>query len=63
MVEECFDRLVGIAKVVFVEFLHLLFFHALDDALDADGGYSLLEAKLFLESLSFALEGEGFVGA
>jgi hypothetical protein len=63
VVEECFDRLVGVAKVVFVKSLHVLFFYALDDALDADGGYGLLEVKLFLESLSFVLEGEDFVGA
>ena len=55
--------MVGLAEVVFVWFLHVLFFHALDDALDANGGYSLLEVKLFLESLPFVLEGEDFVGA
>jgi hypothetical protein len=63
VVEECFDHLVGVAKVVFVEFLHVLFFHALNDALDANEGYGLLEVKLFLESLPFILEGEDFVGA
>ncbi len=63
MVEECFDRLVCIAEVVFVKFLCVLFFHAIDDALDADGGYGFLEVKLFLESLPFVLEGEDFVGA
>ena len=55
--------MVGIAKVVFVKFLHVLFFRALNDALDANGGYGLLEVTLFLESLSFVLEGEDFVGA
>ena len=63
MVEECFDHLVGVAKVVFVEFLHALFFHALNDVLDANGGYSLLEVKLFLKSFPFVLEGEDFKGA
>ena len=63
VVEECFNCLVGVAKVVFVKFLHVLFFHALDDALDANGGYGLLEIKLFLESLPFILEGEDIVGA
>ena len=43
--------MVGVAKVVFVKFLHILFFHALDNALDANGGYGLLEVKLFLEIL------------
>ena len=55
--------MVGVAKVVFVEFLHILFFHALNDALDTDGGYGLLEVKLFLESFPFILEGEDFVEA
>ncbi len=55
--------MVGIAKVVFLKFLHILFFHALNDALDADGGYGFPEVKLFLESLPFVLESEDFVGA
>ena len=55
--------MIGVAKVVFVEFLHVLFFHALGDALDSDGGYGLLEVKLFLEILPFVLKGEDFVGA
>ena len=63
MVKECFDSLVGVAEVVFVKFLRILFFRAFDDVLDADGGYGLLAVKLFLESLSFVLEGKDFVGA
>ncbi len=55
--------MVCVAKVVLVKFLHILFFHALDDASDANGCYGLLEVKLFLESLPFVLEGEDFVGA
>ena len=55
--------MVGVAKVVFVKFLQVLFFHAFNDALDTNGGYGLLEVKLFLESLPFVLEGEDFVGA
>ena len=31
--------------------------------MDANGGYGILEVKLFLESLPFVLEGEDFVGA
>ncbi len=54
--------MVGVAKIVFVRFLHVLFFHPLDDALDADEGYGLQEVKLFLESLPFILKGESFVG-
>ena len=50
-------------KKAFVKFLHVLFFHALNDALDDNGGYGLLEIKLFLESLPFVLEGEEFIGA
>ncbi len=37
MLEEQFDGLIGVAKVVFVEFFDVLFFNTIDDALYFDG--------------------------
>ena len=38
MGKEGLDRLVGVSKVVFIEFLDILVFDTVDDALDADVG-------------------------
>ncbi len=62
MVENTFDGVVGIPKVLFVEFFDILFFNAVDYALDANVGDCLLQVKLFLKSLHFFLEGEDFEG-
>ncbi len=58
MVENTFDGVVGIPKVLFVEFFDILFFNTVDYALDADVGDCLLQVKLFLKFLCFFLEGE-----
>jgi hypothetical protein len=53
--------LIGITKVVFVEFFDVLFFDAVNDALFSDGSDCLLELELFLESFYFLLEGKDFI--
>jgi hypothetical protein len=53
--------LIGVTKVVFVEFFDILFFNAVNDVLYTDGGDCLLELKLFLESFHFLLEGKDFI--
>jgi hypothetical protein len=53
--------LIGVTKLVFIEFFDVLFFDAVDDALYSDGGDSLLELKLFLESFHFLLQGQDFI--
>ncbi len=62
MMENVFDGSVGIPKVLFVEFFNILFFNAVDDALNADVGDCLLQVKLLLKLLRFFLEGEYFEG-
>jgi hypothetical protein len=54
---EHFDGLIGIAKVVFVEFFAVLLFDAVDDALYSDGSDCLLEFELVQESFHFLMEG------
>ena len=54
--------MIGVTKVVFVEFFDILFFDAVDDALYSDGGNCLMELELFLESFHFLLEGQDFIG-
>jgi hypothetical protein len=56
--QECFDGLICIAEVVFVEFFNVLFFDAVDDALYSYGSDCLLEFKLFWR-VSFLLGGLG----
>jgi hypothetical protein len=43
MVENTFDGVVGVPKILFVEFFDLLFFDAVDDALDTNVGDCLLQ--------------------
>jgi hypothetical protein len=62
MVEKTFDGVVGVPEVLFVEFLYILFFDAVDDVLDTDVGDRLLQVKFFLKFLCFFLEGENFEG-
>ncbi len=62
MVENTFDGVVGIPKVLFIEFFDMLFFDAVDDALDTNVGDRLLQVKFFLKFLCFFLEGEDFKG-
>jgi hypothetical protein len=62
MVEHTFDGVVGVSEVLFVEFFDILFFDAVNDALDTDVGYRLLQLKFFLKFLCFFLEGEDFEG-
>ncbi len=62
MVENTFDGVVGVPEVLFVEFFNILFFNAVDYALDADVGDRLLQVKFFLKFLCFFLEGEDFEG-
>ncbi len=62
MVENTFDGVVGIPKVLSVEFFDILFFNAVNDALDTDIGYRLLQVKFFLNFLCFFLEGDDFEG-
>ncbi len=61
MVENTFDGVVGVPKVLFVEFFDILFFDAVDYAL-ANAGDCLLQVKFFLKFLHFFLEGEDFEG-
>jgi hypothetical protein len=49
--------LIGIAKVVFIEFFHILFFDTVNDALYSNGSDCPLELKLFQESFHFLFEG------
>ncbi len=63
MVENTFDDVVGIPEIIFVEFFNLLFFDAVDDALDTNVGDRLLQVKFLLKFLHFFLEGEYFEGA
>ncbi len=51
MVENTFDGAVGVPEVLFVEFFDILFFDAVDDALDTDVGDRLLQVKFFLKFL------------
>jgi hypothetical protein len=60
--ENIFDGVVGIPKVLIVEFFNVLFFNAVDDALNADVGDRLLQVKFLLKLLRFFLEGEYFEG-
>jgi hypothetical protein len=62
MMENFFDCAVGIPEVLFIEFLNILFFDAVDDALDADVGDRLLQVKFLLKLFCFFLEGEYFEG-
>ncbi len=62
MVENTFDGVVGVPKVLFAEFFDILFFDAVDDALDTDVGDRLLQVKFFSKFLCFFLEGEDFEG-
>jgi hypothetical protein len=62
MVENTFDGVLGIPEVLFVEFFDVLFFNAVDDALDTIVGDCLLQVKFFLKFLCFLLEGEDFKG-
>jgi hypothetical protein len=62
MVENTFDGVVGVPKVLFVEFFDILFFAAVNDALDTNAGDRLLQVKFFLKFLHFFLEGEDFEG-
>jgi hypothetical protein len=48
MVENTFDGVVGVPEVLFVEFFDILFFNAVDDALDTKVGDRLLQANFFL---------------
>ena len=54
MREDSFDHLLGITKIVFVKFLNILFFYAVNDALDSYVCDCLLEVKCLLEFLSSA---------
>ena len=49
MHKECFDGLVGVAEVVFIEFFDVLLFSAVDNALDANVRDGPLEVKCLLE--------------
>jgi hypothetical protein len=62
MVENTFDGVVGLPKVLFIEFFDKLFFDAVDDALDTNVGDPLLQVKFFLKFCCFFLEGEDFKG-
>jgi hypothetical protein len=62
MVENTFDGVVVVPEVLFVEFFNILFFNAVDDALDTNAGDRLLQVKFFLKFLRFFLEGEDFKG-
>ena len=62
MMENIFDGVVGIPKVLFVEFFDILFFDAVNDALDTNVDYCLLQLKFFLKFFCFFLEGEDFEG-
>ncbi len=56
MGEDSFDCLVGIAKVIFIEFLNVLFFDAVDDTLDSNVGDCLLEIECRLKLLGLCLK-------
>ncbi len=62
MMDNIFDGVVGIPKVLFVEFFSILIFDAVNDALNADVGDRLLKVKFLLKLLHFFLEGEYFEG-
>jgi hypothetical protein len=62
MVENTFDGVVGVPKVLFIEFFDILFLDAVNDALNTDVGDRLLQVKFFLKFLCFILEGEDFKG-
>ncbi len=58
MMEDIFDGVVGIPEVLFVEFFNILFFDAVDDALNANVSDRLLQVEFLLKLLCFYLEGE-----
>ena len=58
MIDDRFDCLIRVAEIFLVELFDVLFLDAVDDALHANGGDSLLQVKLLLEPLRFGLEGE-----
>jgi hypothetical protein len=62
MMENIFDGVVGITKVLFVEFFNILFFNAVNDAFNTNVGDRLLQVKFLLKLLHFFLEGEYFEG-
>ncbi len=62
MVDNIFDGVVGIPKVLFVEFFDILFFNAVDDALDTNVGDRLLQVEFFWIFFCFFLEDEDFKG-
>ena len=45
MAENTFDGVDGILEILFIEFFDLLFFNAVNDALDTDVGDRLLQVK------------------
>jgi hypothetical protein len=55
MAENTFDGVVGVPEVLFVEFVDILFFDAVDDALDTNVGDCLLQVKFFFEVSLFLL--------
>ena len=59
MHEDSFDCLIGIPKVVFIEFLKILFLDIVDVVLDPNVGDCLLEVKGFrLKTEKFSLQDE-----